>query len=136
MEAVSSDCAAFAARYHPLLHWMLHCSLLRRIESSDPSLKSPEIKGHHSSSDASNWIRSCAESCGGAVVEHVHHEHEPCWLQAWGCGAEDGDGGCDAETALTSLDFGRDELSVNKGSHMQCCCYWWDDAAAGAGAGG
>jgi hypothetical protein len=51
--AVSGNCAAFAARYHPLLP----VALLRRIESSDPSLTSLEIKGsfffssifHHSS---------------------------------------------------------------------------------------
>jgi len=52
--AVSGDCAAFAARYHPLLPG----ALLRRIESSDPSLTSLEIKGSFSSSDASMFMGS------------------------------------------------------------------------------
>jgi hypothetical protein len=49
---MSSDRADFAARYHPLLP----AELVRRIESSDPSLTSLEIQGDHSSGVLSRFL--------------------------------------------------------------------------------
>jgi hypothetical protein len=52
--ALSRDRAAFAARYHPLLP----AALLRRIESSDPSLTSVVMKGTAGFGDSSQYIGS------------------------------------------------------------------------------
>ena len=111
--AVSGDCAAFAARYHPLLP----VALLRRIESSDPSITSLKIIGPFfvSSSDASEFLGS---SRVAGLAEALSLNTCITSLNLAGnklgtVGVKTLMGAVTHLTALTSLDFSCNELSVD-----------------------
>ncbi len=122
--ALSRDRAAFAARYHPLLP----AALLRRIESSDPSLTSVDVRRTAGFGYASQYIGSSRVAC---LAEALSLNTCITSLNVAGNKLGSGGlrtlmGGVTRLTGLTSLDLGRNELSADDGAYV---C----GAAAGAG---
>jgi hypothetical protein len=114
--AVSQDRAAFAARYHPLLP----AALLRRIESSDPSLTSVVIKGLYESADASFFMGS---SCVVALAEALYLNTCITSLNVGGnklgsAGLRTLMGGVTRLTGLTSLDISANDMSSDGVVHV------------------
>ena len=114
--AVSRDRAAFAARYHPLLP----AALLRRIESSDPSLTSLEIKGNPWSSDGSSFL-GCRRVVGLAEALSLNTCITSLVLSGHKLGGEGLQaliGAVTQLTALTSLDLGSNDMMAEGAEAM------------------
>jgi hypothetical protein len=114
--AVSRDRAAVAARYHPLLP----AALLRRIESSDPSLTSVDIAGSAGDGDASKYMGSSRVAClaEALCLNTCITSLNVAGNRLGSAGLRTLMGGVTRLTGLTSLNLGRNELSADDGARV------------------
>ena len=115
--AMSSDRAAVAeANRHPLLP----AALLRRIESSDPSLTSVDIAGSAGFGDASKYMGSSRVAClaEALCLNTCITSLNVAGNRLGSAGLRTLMGGVTRLTGLTSLNLGRNELSADDGARV------------------
>ena len=114
--AVSRDRAAFAARYHPLLP----AALLRRIESSDPSLTSVAIVGSAGDGDASKYMGSSRVAClaEALCLNTCITSLNVAGNRLGSAGLRTLMGGVTRLTGLTSLDISANDMSSDGVVHV------------------
>jgi hypothetical protein len=114
--AVIRDRAAFAARYHPLLP----AALLRRIESSDPSLTSVDIVGSAGFGDGSKYTGSSRVAClaEALCLNTCITSLNVAGNKLGSAGLRTLMGGVTRLTGLTNLNLRSNELSADDGARV------------------